>query len=100
LHAASKGDTRKHVDTCGMSREDTKEHVDTCGVSKEDTTKCVDTHGTSRGVLRSMWTHAIMLLVYQPSIICCSKCIDIRMKVKKTNIHKHASLMDNAWEDI
>jgi hypothetical protein len=50
LHAASKGDTRKHVDTRGMSREDTKEHVDTCGASKGDTTKmCGHTRNVKRG---------------------------------------------------
>jgi hypothetical protein len=43
---------------------------------------------------------AVMLLVYQPSVVCCSRCIDIRMKVRKTNIHKHMSLMDDMWEDI
>jgi hypothetical protein len=48
LHAASRGDTRKHVDTRGMSREDTKEHVDTHGMAMENTEKCTDTHGLSR----------------------------------------------------
>jgi hypothetical protein len=43
-----KGGNKKHVDTCGMSREDTKEHVDTCGMAMENTEKCTDTHGSSR----------------------------------------------------
>jgi hypothetical protein len=43
-----KGGTKKHVDTCGMSREDTKEHVDTRRMAMENTEKCMDTHGLSR----------------------------------------------------
>jgi hypothetical protein len=51
----------------------------------------------SRGEVVLARCKAIMFVCYQSGVICCSGFIDIQIKVKKTNIHKHMSLMDDAW---